>query len=184
MSDHEITEEGLTRRQALKRGAILGGVALAWTTPAVQIVGMSPALAQSTSPGLAGCTPGFWKNSTESWTIENGPLGGPVGLFGDCVPEPTDSLLDALNYGGSGGMAFILLRAAAAALLNAEHPDVSYTPSYTPSHIKSAVSVALCSDNELEMERLKDELDSYNNAGCPLSNDNSFNKPNRPGQDK
>ena len=41
---------GITRRQALKRGAILGG-ALAWATPVVQVVGMRPAFAQTVSPG-------------------------------------------------------------------------------------------------------------------------------------
>jgi hypothetical protein len=40
---------GITRRQALKRGAIFGG-ALAWATPVVQIIGMKPAFAQVTSP--------------------------------------------------------------------------------------------------------------------------------------
>lgn len=40
---------GLTRRQALKRGAILGG-ALAWATPVVQVIGMRPAFAQTVSP--------------------------------------------------------------------------------------------------------------------------------------
>ena len=40
---------GITRRQALKRGAILGG-ALAWATPVVQVIGMKPALAQVPSP--------------------------------------------------------------------------------------------------------------------------------------
>ena len=42
--------EALTRRQALKRGAVLGG-ALAWATPVVQVVGMRPAMAQTVSPG-------------------------------------------------------------------------------------------------------------------------------------
>lgn len=40
---------GITRRQALKRGAILGG-ALAWATPVVQVIGMQPAFAQTVSP--------------------------------------------------------------------------------------------------------------------------------------
>lgn len=40
--------EGLTRREALKRGALLGG-ALVWTAPIVQTVGMSRALAAHTS---------------------------------------------------------------------------------------------------------------------------------------
>lgn len=41
---------GLTRREALKRGALFGG-ALVWTTPAVQAVGMRSALAADVSPG-------------------------------------------------------------------------------------------------------------------------------------
>ena len=40
----------ITRRQALKRGVVLGG-ALAWATPVVQVVGMRPAMAQTVSPG-------------------------------------------------------------------------------------------------------------------------------------
>jgi hypothetical protein len=40
---------GITRRQALKRGALLGG-ALAWATPVVQVIGMRPAFAQVPSP--------------------------------------------------------------------------------------------------------------------------------------
>lgn len=40
---------GLTRREALKKGALLGG-ALIWTTPAVQAIGILPAQAQEVSP--------------------------------------------------------------------------------------------------------------------------------------
>ena len=40
---------GITRRQALKKGAIFGG-ALAWATPVVQVVGMKAAGAQVVSP--------------------------------------------------------------------------------------------------------------------------------------
>ena len=40
---------GITRRQALKKGAIFGG-ALAWATPVVQVIGMKPAFAQVASP--------------------------------------------------------------------------------------------------------------------------------------
>lgn len=40
---------GITRRQALKRGAILGG-GLVWAAPVVQVVGMRPALAGTVSP--------------------------------------------------------------------------------------------------------------------------------------
>jgi hypothetical protein len=41
--------EGLSRREALKRGLRLTGAVL-WATPVVQAIGMSPALAQTTSP--------------------------------------------------------------------------------------------------------------------------------------
>jgi len=44
MSEHDVS-----RRDFLKRGALLGG-ALVWTTPVVQVVGMNPALAQAASP--------------------------------------------------------------------------------------------------------------------------------------
>ena len=39
---------GVTRREALKRGAVFGG-ALLWTTPAIQAIGISRAVAQETS---------------------------------------------------------------------------------------------------------------------------------------
>jgi hypothetical protein len=45
---------GITRRQALKRGALLGG-ALAWATPVVQVIGMQPAFAQVPSPTCTFC---------------------------------------------------------------------------------------------------------------------------------
>lgn len=48
----EFTEEGptgISRREALKRGAILGG-AVVWATPVVQTVGMSRAFASTPSP--------------------------------------------------------------------------------------------------------------------------------------
>lgn len=41
-------QEGLTRRQALKRGAAVSG-ALLWATPAIQTIGMSKALAATPS---------------------------------------------------------------------------------------------------------------------------------------
>jgi len=49
MDQENTTPEGLSRRDLLRRGAALGG-ALAWATPVVQVIGMSPALATGTSP--------------------------------------------------------------------------------------------------------------------------------------
>jgi hypothetical protein len=172
VSDHEINEDGLTRREALKKGAILGGVALAWTTPAVQIVGMSPALAQTTSPGMHGCTPGFWKNSPGSWTDYAGYTVGQVFVLPSCASNfANDTLMDALGYKGNAGMTAVLLRAASAAFLN-----VMVLGNYGfQGDVVAAVNAALVGCEDGLMEPLKNQLDSYNNAGCPLSNDNSFN---------
>ncbi len=49
----EGSEKHMDRRDALKRGAALGG-AVAWAIPTVQAVGMTSAFAQFTSP-IAGC---------------------------------------------------------------------------------------------------------------------------------
>lgn len=49
MSDvTQPNESGLTRRDLLKSGAVLGG-ALAWGAPVVQLIGMKPAMAQEVS---------------------------------------------------------------------------------------------------------------------------------------
>jgi hypothetical protein len=53
MDDDQVEQDsGITRREALKRGAIFGG-ALVWATPVVQMVGMRPAFAQVPSPTCA-----------------------------------------------------------------------------------------------------------------------------------
>jgi hypothetical protein len=45
----EEVNQGLTRRDLLRRGAVLGG-AVIWTTPVVQTLGMGRAFAQTASP--------------------------------------------------------------------------------------------------------------------------------------
>lgn len=42
-------QPGISRREALKRGAALGG-SLIWAVPTIQAIGMSPAFAQEASP--------------------------------------------------------------------------------------------------------------------------------------
>jgi len=51
----EERNQGLTRREMLRRGVITGGAALAWATPVVTTIGLNRALATATSPGE--CTP-------------------------------------------------------------------------------------------------------------------------------
>jgi hypothetical protein len=45
----EEVSQGITRRDLLRRGAVLGG-AVVWTTPVVQTLGMGRAFAQTASP--------------------------------------------------------------------------------------------------------------------------------------
>jgi hypothetical protein len=45
----EETSQGITRRDLLRRGAVLGG-AVVWATPVVQTLGMGRAFAQTASP--------------------------------------------------------------------------------------------------------------------------------------
>lgn len=45
----ENVEQGISRRELLRRGAVLGG-AVVWTTPVVQTLGMGRAFAQTASP--------------------------------------------------------------------------------------------------------------------------------------
>src|SRR5688500_4848825 len=56
MDNEEVEPQtGITRRDALRRGALLGG-ALTWSVPVGQLVGMRPALAQAPSPACESTT--------------------------------------------------------------------------------------------------------------------------------
>jgi hypothetical protein len=94
-------------------------------------------------------------------------LNGFTNLDGNATPD--DTLLDALRYhGGSGlpGAARILLRAAVAAVLNAQSPDINYPLSLV--QIQTAVNNALASGDRDTMLNLASALDNDNNLGCPL----------------
>lgn len=121
-----------------------------------------------------GCTPGYWKqpHHFDSWysyiptrtfssvfyrtiTINWSAKGKPNPLT-----DPT--LIQALQAKGGGINA--LARAAVAALLNADNPDVSYA--YTTTDIINMFQTAFDSGN---YEATKDLFDAANNAGCPLN---------------
>ncbi|MBY4678278.1 hypothetical protein [Marinobacterium arenosum] len=133
-------------------------------------------------PGDEGCTPGFWKNSTGSWQVYS-PNQTVVSVFnipnnyknGKDAISDSDTLLDALGYDGGEtirGAAKILLRAAVASILNAAHSGVDYPR--TATAVINAVNAALATGDRDTILMLAGELDSDNNLGCPLPNDNSF----------
>jgi hypothetical protein len=121
-------------------------------------------------PGLEGCTPGFWKNHPDCWDCYS-----PDTLLGDVFDLPwfntrNKTLMEALNFRGGRTVkakARILLRAAVAALLNACDPDVDYP--LTVAGIISDVNAAIATQDKGVILGLKDELDAYNNLGCPIN---------------
>lgn len=124
--------------------------------------------------GDEGCTPGYWKNHTESWAGTGySPSQKTNTVFSGANAFPSlgnQTLLQSLQGGGGSGTlgsAKILLRAAVAALLNAAHPGVDYTRS--ASQIISDVNAALASNNRNTMLALATRLDDDNNLGCPLN---------------
>jgi hypothetical protein len=126
------------------------------------------------SLGNQGCTPGYWKNHTDSWPPTGYSTGDKVkDVFADAGGFPTQgnaTLVEALGFSGGPGVdgaAEILLRAGVAALLNAAHPAVAYPR--TPAQVLTAVNTALASHDRDTMLALAASLDADNNLGCPLN---------------
>jgi len=119
-----------------------------------------------------GCTPGFWKQDfhfslwvgyTPTQTVDSVFAGVDPALSGE-------TLLDALQGGGGKGLVGaekILLRAAVAALLDAN--SISYP--FMEADIISAVNAAIATGDRDAILTLATTLDDANNGqgGCPLS---------------
>ncbi|WP_156388854.1 MULTISPECIES: hypothetical protein [unclassified Nocardioides] len=137
--------------------------------------------AQAERIGDEGCTPGYWKNHTDSWSEGPGqPIASTTLLNSNQVKFHTtaalvgDSLLDALNYKGGAGAAGAernLMRHAAAAWLNAATEDLGYPyRRFTdPYNIVGTVNAAIASGDPAAMLAVKDELAAANELGCPLN---------------
>jgi len=124
--------------------------------------------------GGEGCTPGYWKNHTDSWPPTGySPSQSVSSVFSTSATYPalaSASLLEALRFqGGSDneGAAEILLRAAVAGLLDSSHPGVAYPR--TPAQVIAEVDAALASGDRATMLTLATAIDQDNNLGCPLS---------------
>jgi hypothetical protein len=137
-----------------------------------------------------GCTPGYWKQDQhfDSW-VGHLPSDLLFGLFdavgsdpyfthiatldsGGSVMMGSATLVQALQFGGGDTVADkaeILLRAAVAAVLNADNPGVDYP--WTSTAIKDAVIAALQSQDPDQILDLAGQLDADNNGpgGCPLN---------------
>ena len=171
-------------------------IGMAAITASVLLVGlavlpMQGAFANRT--GTEGCTPGYWKNHTETW--ENGItvlVGGNLKVLTpdtlvrdafdvDFLDDNYDSLtlIQALNLNGGGVNA--LLRIGVASLLDSsEIPDPIIDYSLTDDQVYDRVRDGLdpnyvvnlaefADDNDTEAR--KNFLDAANNGagGCPLN---------------
>lgn len=170
----------MTIRQTRTMGVLLMTVALLLTAVSVQ-----PADAHV---GEEGCTPGYWKNHTDSWPSSyapSTPLKTAFWFLDPAAPNlqdqtwddayhgfADDTMLEALGYGGGPGLdgaTRILLRAATAALLNVD-AEVAYITVNKPQIVKM-VRDALKTQDRATIIAMAEWLDDANNSedGCPLN---------------
>jgi hypothetical protein len=135
-----------------------------------------------------GCTPGYWKNHSQSWEeYTTTTTVGSVWTFPASLASfKTETFQQALQGGGGPGVngaVTILLRAAVASYLNAANDSVGYPlrrwqPSpFQPwasdprfaNGIRGAVIDALATQDRDTILALATTLDDANNLGCPLS---------------
>jgi hypothetical protein len=111
---------------------------------------------------LAGCSHGYWKNHSGSWVGPYSPSTPFSEVFEDAFPGLT--LLEALQQGGGGLNA--LGREAVAGLLNAASPTVPYP---LPDREIIDRFDAAHPGTKQEYNQLKDEIEAFNQLGCPLN---------------
>jgi len=135
-------------------------------------VAATPAAAHVPTPtGKQGCTPGFWKNNLLAWESTAPNVYSPSTRLGSVfrnVPRhlANATFLDALRFKGNLGPEARLLRQAVAALLGTVHFDVAF-PIGDEGQLIGMVNAALAGVTNPEV--VKDQLDRWNNLGCPLS---------------
>ena len=150
------------------------GTVTAKATDSPDLTASDPSHYYGVLVGNQGCTPGYWKNHTDSWPPTGYTTNQAVlTVFSEASEYPTQghsTLWQALSFdGGSGveGAVEILLRASVAAVLNAAHPGVAYPRA--ASQVIADVNSALASGSRDTMLTLAAALDADNNRGCPLN---------------
>jgi hypothetical protein len=156
------------KRGVLMSGTRVRGLAVFAALVVTGLVAATPGSAWTDNP-TEGCTPGYWKNHTESWVTYT-PTQTVDSVFTGADPSlGTQTLLDALSFpGGSDlvGAEGNLLRAAVAGLLN----DTSGIDYGVPSQaIIKAVNKRIATGDPKKMKKLANKLDARNNLPCPLS---------------
>lgn len=123
--------------------------------------------------GGQGCTPGYWKQEHHfaDWTAPYDPDDQFSDYFEDAF---TGSTLVQVADGNGGGLT-ALGRHTVAALLNAANPEVSYD--LTPQEVIDAFN-AVYPGSQGDYETLKDQLEGFNEQGCPLDNSDGSNNGN------
>jgi len=121
--------------------------------------------------GDAPCGTGYWKNHPEDWVgyLPTDTLDNYFLFPADLIALGPTTLEDALRFGGGSGAlggAKILLRHAVAALLNAEHPSLTYPR--TSADVIGVVDAALASLDKSTMTALANEFEADNDMGCAL----------------
>ncbi len=147
-------------------------------------LGLATSDVHAVNIGNEGCTPGYWKNHTDNWfedaakqnAIPTTARLGALGLVPLNHSLAGTTLLEALNFRPRGDAEKILLRAAAAAYLNAAHEGLGYPyrrnqtdDSAVGTNFVGAVLDAIASGDRDAQLALKDILDAANNLGCPLN---------------
>lgn len=137
-------------------GLVTGALSDGSLAAADSVVGPVP-------PGDEGCTPGYWKNHTDSWpsgfqTNDDFDARFQVDAF-----DPNITLLDALKR--KGGKINALARHAAAALLNAALLDLAYP--LTTQEVIDLVKAAVEPDGDIG--GTKEQLETVNDQVCPLN---------------
>ena len=130
--------------------------------------------------GGEGCTPGYYKNLKKhlfAWMdAGHDPDDLVSSVFNESANAPyahlgAATLHDGLSFQGGSTVAEkaeTLLRAAIAAVLNADNPNIDYA--FSSASIVADVNAALAGQNPVTIISLKDDLDVANNKGCDLGN--------------
>jgi hypothetical protein len=138
--------------------------------PKVETHFSSPTPHDIVCPTDEGCSHGFWKNHVSAWPATYDTTDALSQYFNGLATYGLagDTLAEALDYGGGPAVVDkirILLRNAVASLLNAAS-GMSYPLSV--QDVKNQVNAAIASGDPAAIVALEQQLDLYNNLGCPL----------------